>query len=136
IRAGERVSGPVSQVDVAPLVAAALGWQPPRDSRALAPDGLDPLSRGAESRAAHAGGVYFESYFGTKSFGWSSLAGWTDGRFKYVHSSAPELFDLDDDPGEMHSVLDDRTREAVALRERITDLCARPRLERAPLAGA
>jgi arylsulfatase A-like enzyme len=135
IRAGERVPGPVSQVDVAPLAAAELGWTPPRDSRALAQDGLDPLNRGAASRAARAGGVYFESYFGTKSFGWSPLAGWTDGRVKYVHSSAPELFDLDDDPGETHSILADRTREAVALRERITELCARPRLERAPLTG-
>lgn len=127
IRAGERVPGPVSQVDVAPLVVSVLGWNSERDT--VSEDGRDPLSGGTSQ------GVYFESYFGTKSFGWSPLAGWTDGRVKYVHSSAPELFDLGDDPAETHSVLSDRTREAVALRERITELCARPRLERAPLAG-
>ena len=121
-RAGERVRAPVSQVDVLPLVVRALGWD---EARAL--DGRDPLAQGASE------GVYFESYFGTKSFGWSPLAGWTDGRVKYVHSSVPELFDLEADPQETRNVLDAREDEARALRERVSALSARPRLERATL---
>jgi arylsulfatase A-like enzyme/Tfp pilus assembly protein PilF len=127
VRAGERVQAPVSQVDVAPLVASVLGWEP---AGALALDGRDPLGGGA------LGGVYFESYFGTKSFGWSPLAGWTDGRFKYVHSSAPELFDLAADPGETRSALAEETREVARLRRHIEELCARPRLARLPLEEA
>jgi hypothetical protein len=128
VRAGERVRAPVSQVDVAPLVASVLGWEPPR--AALVLDGRDPLGGGAGR------GVYFESYFGTKSFGWSPLAGWTDGRLKYVHSSAPELFDLAADPGETRNVLSEHTREVAGLRRRIEELCALPRLPRLPLEDA
>jgi arylsulfatase A-like enzyme/Tfp pilus assembly protein PilF len=123
-RAGERVRAPTSQVDVAPLVLAVLGWEAPSAHLTIPLDGRDPLG------GAHAHGVYFESYFGTRAFGWSSLAGWTDGRAKYVHSSAPELFDLALDPGETRSVLAERASDAAALRARITELCARPRLER------
>ncbi len=123
-RAGERVHAPVSQVDVLPLVAAALGW----DGEGLEElDGRDPLAPGPRP------GVYFESYFGTKSFGWSPLAGWTDGQRKYVHSSAPELYDLASDPGENHSVLAAHPDQAAALRARIAELGARARLERTPL---
>lgn len=117
-RAGTRVSEPVSQVDVLPLVAGVLGW-PALDGL----DGRDPLTS-----ASH--GVYFESYFGTKSFGWSPLAGWTDGRAKYVHSSAPQLFDLAQDPGETTSALAQRSVDATQLRAAITALCAAPRLPR------
>jgi arylsulfatase A-like enzyme len=121
-RAGERVGAPVSQVDVAPLVGAVLGW--PRDANG---DGRDPLGTSASP------GVYFESYFGTRSFGWSPLAGWTDGHEKYVHSSAPELFDLSLDPGESKNVLDERPAQAEALRAHITALAARARLKAAEL---
>ncbi|NOT30171.1 MAG: tetratricopeptide repeat protein [Planctomycetes bacterium] len=108
-----------------------LGWELPRgrghelDGHAL--DGRDPLAEGASA------GVYFESYFGTKSFGWSPLAGWTDGRAKYVHSGAPELFDLAADPGETHSVLGARADEAARLGAHIAALLVLPRLARTPL---
>jgi arylsulfatase A-like enzyme len=128
VRAGERVRAPVSQVDVAPLAASVLGWEASRGELSL--DGHDPL------RGGELAGVYFESYFGTKSFGWSPLAGWTDGRMKYVHSSAPELFDLAADPGETRNALDDGTREVARLRARIDELCARPRLARPLLEDA
>jgi arylsulfatase A-like enzyme len=123
-RAGERVGWPVSQVDVVPLVAAVLGWGATADL-----DGRDPLG------AARPEGVYFESYFGTKSFGWSPLAGWSDGAWKYVHSSAPELYDLASDPGETRDLSASHPAEAVRLAQRIAELCARPRLERVLLAG-
>lgn len=129
-RAGERVRAPVSQVDVVPLVARVLGWELPRESANDLDgndlDGRDPL-------AAQGAGVYFESYFGTKSFGWSPLAGWTDGRAKYVHSSAPEFFDLSADPGETHNVLGLRADEAARLRAHIAALLLLPRLARTPL---
>jgi len=123
-RAGTRVDEPVSQVDVLPLVAGVLGWPAPEPC-----DGRDPLASSASP------GVYFESYFGTKSFGWSPLAGWTDGRAKYVHSGRPELFDLRADPGETRDVLGERPAEAARLRAAIAALCAAPRLPR-ELVGA
>jgi len=115
--AGERVAEPVSQVDLYPLVAAELGLP-------LAPelDGRDPLRPDAER------GAYFESYFGTNSFGWSPVAGWADRRGKYVHSSAPEFFDLAADPGETHDLLAERADDVERARARMRALCALPRL--------
>ena len=121
-KVGARVIGEID--DVMNLITDALGRETPHEL-----DGRDPLAPGAGK------GVYFESYFGTKSFGWGQLAGWTDGRAKYVHSSAPELYDLAADPGETRNLLAARRAEGDALRANIAALCARPRLPRVPLAA-
>ena len=55
-------------------------------------------------------GVYMESYTGYLNFGWSPLAGWVDQRGKYLHSSKPELYDLDADPLELESLVDRKLR--------------------------
>lgn len=123
-RAGERRGEPVSQVDLVPTVLAALGW-----GAAEGLDGRDLLAPGA------ARGVYFESYFGVQSFGWSQAAGFTDGRTKYVHSSAPELYDLAFDPGETRDLLAAEPARAEALRAAMAELCGRPRLAAEELAG-
>jgi len=123
-RAGERVPAATSQVDVVPLACRVLGWPLEADL-----DGHDPLA------GEPAPGAYFESYFGTKSFGWGPVAGWTDGAWKYVCSSAPELFDLRADPGESASLLAAHPAEADALRARMQALCGRPRLPVARLEG-
>jgi choline-sulfatase len=118
--AGERLAQPVSQVDLVPLALGVLGL--PLDPEL---DGRDPFSTGA---ADDERGAYFESYFGTRSFGWSHAAGWADGHGKYVHSSAPEFYDLVQDPGETRNLLEERPGEVEAARTRITELCDRPRL--------
>lgn len=116
-RAGERRPEPASQVDLVPTVCAALGW-----SAGAGLDGRDLLAAGPTR------GVYFESYFGVQSFGWSQAAGWTDGRSKYVHSSAPELYDLAADPGETRELLAREPARAAPLRAAMLELCGRPRL--------
>jgi arylsulfatase A-like enzyme len=123
-RAGERRADPVSQVDLAPTLCAALGWAGDADF-----DGRDLLGTDASA------GVYFESYFGVQSFGWSQAAGWTDGRAKYVHSSAPELYELARDPREEDDALARAPAQAEELRARMQALCARARLAGAELAG-
>jgi arylsulfatase A-like enzyme len=122
-RAGERCAAPVSLVDLHVLLGARLGLAPAADS-----DGRDPL-------AGEAGpGSYFESYFGTISFGWSPLAGWADAQGKYVHSSAPEYFDLASDPHEDRNALAEQPEAVARARARMAELCARPRLARSELA--
>ena len=53
-------------------------------------------------------GVYFESYYGRIYYGWSPLVGWADADAKYVHSTAPELYATDVDPGELRNVVAER----------------------------
>ncbi len=130
-RAGERARAPVSQVDLHALLASELGLA---GSGLAALDGRDPPAADAEHSSA--AGVYFESYFGTLSFGWSPLAGWADELGKYVHSSTPEYFDLAVDPRETSNAIERRPEAAAGARARIAELCSRPRLPRAEIVRA
>ncbi len=118
-RPGRRSRELVSVADVAPTLAEALG---------LAPEpGLDGVSlfRRAvpESR-----GVYFESYTGYLSLGWSPLAGWRDARGKYLHSSEPLLFDPVADPGEERDLLAAGRADPKPYRLALAEVSHAPRL--------
>ena len=92
---GRRVSQVVSVVDVYPTLLESLGLPVPGgiDGESLARPRLDR-------------GVYFESYSGYLSFGWSPIAGWLNRDGKYVHSSRPSFFDVFDDPDEAQDLAD------------------------------
>ncbi|MEM7306864.1 MAG: sulfatase-like hydrolase/transferase [Planctomycetota bacterium] len=120
-RAGTRSDEIVSVTDVYPTVAEALGLPAAADV-----DGRSLFRRTVPDDR----GVYFESYYGFFSFGWSQLAGWADRRGKTIVSSRPEFYVVRDDPGE----LDDRIAAHAPIveqhRERIAKLAAAPSLER------
>ncbi len=79
-RAGERSAEPVSVVDVYPTLLEFLGLSAPADH-----DGLSLLG----PAVAPERGVYFESFLGFFSYGWSPLSGWADRDGIYLHASAP-----------------------------------------------
>ncbi len=118
-RAGERSSEIVSVVDVHPTLAEAMGL-----ALASSVDGRSLLSREPSER-----GVYFECYSGFLSYGWSPIAGWLDGEGKYLHSSAPELYDLRSDPGEQRDLAAERAGELERYRRAIADVADLPALE-------
>jgi arylsulfatase A-like enzyme len=88
-----RVADPVSLVDVTPTVLELAGLPVP----AMAGRSLTPLLRGerGEIRA-----LYFESIADSLLFGWSPLEGVRRGPWKYIRSTAPELYHVPTDPGE------------------------------------
>ena len=94
-RAGTRATQLVSVVDVAPTLLAASGGQPLREI-----DGTDLWLEADLER-----GVYMESLNGFLAFGTSPLHAWVSGEFKYLHSSAPELYHLPKDSGEQNNRL-------------------------------
>lgn len=120
-RKGERSDEPVSVVDVFPTALSALGLEPPRDI-----DGanLD------HARVALDRGVYFECFNGAENFGWSPLVGWAQGQLKYIHSSAPELYDLASDRQEQQNIAAERSVDAARMLDAIRRLRARPALAR------
>ena len=125
VTAGRREAGLVSIVDVYPTVLSAFGLEPADDV-----DGIDLLAGPIDPER----GVYFESYAGYFSQGWSPLAGWRDGSGKYLHSSRPEFFDVDADPEESRNLVaerDDLRRYRLALAE----LAAAPSLSAEQRAG-
>lgn len=92
---GSRLGGgvhyeqPVSQVDIMPSVLDLFGLDPePGDGAALTE--AVPRTRP----------VFFEALAGTFEYGWEPLLGVRTGDLKYIHCSAPEMYDLAHDPRE------------------------------------
>lgn len=124
-RDGLRVAEPVSLVDVAPTILELAGLEPSPSTEGRS---LVPALRG---RSLDRRPLYFESLAGSLLYGWSPLEGVRRGRWKFIRSSSPELYDLESDPGEAsnrysldRSVADDLEGLLVALeaeREERTD---------------
>ncbi|MEZ5417509.1 MAG: sulfatase-like hydrolase/transferase [Vicinamibacterales bacterium] len=107
----------VSLVDVAPTVLGLLGVAAPEmDGRAFT----------GPAAAADSGRVlYAESEAPRLDFGWSPLRAVRLGGLKYILAPAPELYDLEADPGETTDLSGERAADAAALRARAID-AARP----------
>jgi tetratricopeptide (TPR) repeat protein len=113
----------VSVVDVAPTLAEAMGLPPFSDIDGVSLLGEDP-DGAASGRGAR--GVYFESYYGYRNYGWSPIVGWMDRKGKYVHTSEPSFFDVVSDPNEAHDLAGET--DVAPYLSRITELAGRPRL--------
>jgi len=117
--AGTRTDELVSAVDVAPTICEALGLAP-----LTGIDGRSVFS----SPAPPERGVYFESYYGYLSCGWSPIAGWMDAGGKYIHSSEPELYEWRADPQELEDLARKRMNELARYRGEIGRLAEEPAL--------
>lgn len=90
--------------------------------------GLEPRQApgsGVSVLTEEAGPAYIESLYPLLHYGWSDLRGIRDGRWKYIESTEPELFDLEADPGERRNLFEDRpdvvARLAAVLEERMRE---------------
>jgi choline-sulfatase len=121
-RAGERSDEIVGVVDVYPTAVEALGLGALNDV-----DGISLYRRTVPPDR----GVYFETYYGYLSFGWSPVTGFADRSGKYIHSSRPELYTPRTDPGERADRIGSAGAEELErYRAAIRDLCARTPLAR------
>ncbi len=101
----------VSTVDLMPTVLDLVGLapQPGIDGRSLARLVLHP--------AAESPGVaYSETYFPRFHYGWQHLRSMRDGKWKYIEAPTPELYDVQQDPGETRNVYKAYSRRAEDLR--------------------
>jgi arylsulfatase A-like enzyme/Tfp pilus assembly protein PilF len=100
---GRRVSDLVRSVDAMPTVLDLLGI---RLSDKVDGRSLVPLMTGA----VHELGLdaYSEAMYARYHYGWSDLRGLTSGRFKYIDAPRPELYDIEQDPGETQNLYDER----------------------------
>jgi tetratricopeptide (TPR) repeat protein len=107
--AGRTVDTPAHLVDIAPTVTDLLGLD-----RRLGGRGLS-LRRLAEG-AAGARTLYSETLYPRIQLGWSELKSVTDGRWHYIHSPRPELYDLRSDPRETQDLVRREPARGAALR--------------------
>ena len=100
-----------SGVDIMPTVLDLLGLPPQDglDGRSLALALLDPGTP-ADTLA------YSETYFPRYHFGWQHLRGVRSLRYKYIDAPQPELYDLQQDPGETNNIYKAFSRRAEDLR--------------------
>jgi arylsulfatase A-like enzyme len=110
-KAGKRVTGVASVVDVFPTALEAMGLEPNQRDKL---DGRSLLRALDERR-----GAYFESYYGFLNFGWHPLAGWVDAHGKYVHAPQPLYFELASDAGEEHDLFAQRKTRVEEMRTAI-----------------
>jgi arylsulfatase A-like enzyme len=118
-RVGERSGELVGAIDVAPTLIEALGLAPLEQI-----DGASFFARPLPVER----GLYFESYYGYLSCGWSPLAGWLDERGKYIHSSEPEFYDWRADPREERELARERAGELGRYRDAIARVADAPTL--------
>jgi tetratricopeptide (TPR) repeat protein len=95
--AAKRVSGKVRLVDVAPTLLEVAGIPVPSQMQ-----GESLLRIAKSSTGEHP--VYSRSEFPQRAFGWSALESWRAGKYLYIRSPKPELYDLATDPGATHNL--------------------------------
>jgi arylsulfatase A-like enzyme len=93
-----RSADPVSLTDIGPTLLEAAGLSVPGEMQGTS---LVPFLRGEPEAPRE---IYFESLVGALNYGWSALKGIREGRWKFTDSSAPELYDLEADPGETNNL--------------------------------
>jgi tetratricopeptide (TPR) repeat protein len=129
VMAGRRVGDTVRSIDILPTALELLGVKP---SDPLEGSSLVPLMTGAKKELGLA--AYSEAIYPRFHFGWSDLRALTSGRYKFVAAPRPELYDLQQDPGELHNVYPDRQalgdrmhQELIALEQRMAKGAAAPK---------
>jgi choline-sulfatase len=122
VKPGTRLDGVVRTIDLFPTIVEMMGVFEP-----------GPVTPGRNLTAALKGGPmtdqpsFAESLVPLLHYGWSDLRAVRDGRWKYILAPRPELYDLDNDPGELKNLVDADPAKASAMR---ASLEARLRVER------
>ena len=100
---GRRVASAVRSEDVMPTVLDLLGQAPPAGIEGRS---LVPLMTGTTEDLNL--DAYSESLYAFNHYGWSEIKALRSGRFKYIATTKPELYDLERDPGEQTNLYTER----------------------------
>ncbi|MBV8808589.1 MAG: sulfatase-like hydrolase/transferase, partial [Acidobacteriaceae bacterium] len=105
----ERIDEPASLLDVAPTILDVIGIPRPASMRGRS------LISGSNDRE-----IYSESLYARNHFGCAPLRSLRVGRYKYIESPNPELYDLVSDPNEARNLYDQHRSRATALAEQVS----------------
>lgn len=68
--------------------------------------------------------IYAETLYPRIHLGWSELRSLFDGRFHYIESSSPELYDVANDPAEKNNLIANERRVAASMRRELAEIPA------------
>jgi choline-sulfatase len=97
---GRRIQAPVQLIDIAPTVFEWAGIQP--DPKLLGHT-LGPALHAHEFQGDRS--IVAESLYGRLHFGWSELFSLTNSRYNLILAPREELYDIREDPEEVHNLL-------------------------------
>ena len=117
--AGRQVSDSVSLIDIVPTVLHSLGLSVPPQVQGVNLGGyLGDHVEPVEDRY-----LYSETLDPAR-FDCCPLRGLVHGKWHYIWSVKPELYDLDQDPGEKHNLAEDKPEKAKRLQSRLQEFLA------------
>lgn len=105
VPAGLRIQQQAREIDLLPTVLDLLGG---KASSAVQGTSLVPAFSGKTVPTKYS---YEETLYPKINMGWSELRGIHTAHWMYVRAPRPELYDLDQDPGELKNVIDSHPKE-------------------------
>jgi arylsulfatase A-like enzyme/Flp pilus assembly protein TadD len=118
--AGARVVGdPVSLVDLMPTILGAVGVEVPAQAQGRS---LLPELQDHDDQASHDRVLYGETFLPRIHFNWSELRGSENAKYHFIDAPRPELYDLTNDPGEIHNLFTDKSAVAEQMRAKLNGM--------------
>jgi len=119
LSAARRVAESVSLVDLSPTILDLLRLEDPRQ---ISGKSLKPLLVGGEAAPSACYGATDEPFLNN---GWSPLRSLTDGQWKYIRTTKPELYDLAADPDERKNLFEAAPDTARMMESRMDEFESR-----------
>lgn len=113
-----RVSDQVTVIDIFPTVLDAVGVP----SAGIRQQGITLMDAVIGRGDIPARGLFFESIYGSTSFGWAEVSAVKTPQLKFIDLPSPELYDLDADPHETENLASRDGTHVTALREKLREV--------------
>ncbi len=120
----KRIPQAVRLIDIAPTLLQTLGVSAPPQMQGTS------LLRLMLGRSVAPTTAYAESYYARLQFGWSELRAYYRGPYKYIEAPKPELYNLEEDPGETKNLYRHQGSLANSMRAELLQLIERYSVDR------
>jgi arylsulfatase A-like enzyme/Tfp pilus assembly protein PilF len=104
----------VRLVDIAPTILEIIGLK--NEAAGMTGQSLVGWLRGKSRKDLDS---LVETFYPRENFGWSELVGLVSGRWKYIQSPRPELYDVKKDPGEREDLVSSSSGMAVEMKKKL-----------------
>jgi len=106
------IESQVRLIDVAPTILEIIGLK--NEAAGMKGQSLVAWLRGKSRKDLDS---LVETFYPRENFGWSELIGLVSGRWKYIQSPRPELYDVKNDPGEREDLVASSAGKAGELKK-------------------